>query len=108
LGKFVAQSSISPINQANMRYTATTLKKIEEVFQEIGYSLRYEKGSFQSGYCLVENKKIAVVNRFLDTEARINALCEILMGIDFTDITLSEASADMMQKVQTRKTEQAE
>jgi hypothetical protein len=83
-----------------MRYTATTLKKIEEVFQEVGYTLRYEKGSFQSGYCLVENKKIAVVNRFLDTEARINALCDIVNGLDFTGMTLTDASTEMVKKVQ--------
>jgi hypothetical protein len=82
-----------------MRYTTTTLKKIEEVFQEVGYTLRYEKGSFQSGYCLVENKKIAVVNRFLDTEARIHALCDIVNGLDLTDATLTEASAEMVKKV---------
>jgi hypothetical protein len=82
-----------------MRYTATTLKKIEDVFQELGYALRYEKGSFQSGYCLVENKKMVVINRFLDTEARINALSDILSGMDMTGATLTDAASDMMQKV---------
>jgi hypothetical protein len=82
-----------------MRYSSTTLKKIEDIFHELGYTLRYEKGSFQSGYCLVENRKIAVINRFLDTEARINALAEILSTIDLSSYTLTEASADMAQKV---------
>ena len=40
-----------------MRYTQTTLKKIEAVFGELDYVIRYEKGNFQSGYCLVENRK---------------------------------------------------
>ena len=82
-----------------MRYTQTTLKKIEELFHEIGYSLRYEKGSFNSGYCLVENKKIAVINRFLDTEARINALADIFSTLDLEGLELSDASADIAQKV---------
>jgi hypothetical protein len=82
-----------------MRYTNTTLKKIEDVFEEMGYTIRYEKGSFQSGYCLVENRKMAVINRFLDTEARINALADILSGMDLSQEKLSEAAADMAQKV---------
>jgi hypothetical protein len=82
-----------------MRYTNTTLKKIEDVFEEMGYTIRYEKGSFQSGYCLVENRKMAVINRFLDTEARINALADILSGMDLSQEKLSDAAADMAQKV---------
>ena len=64
------------------KYTKTTLQKLETIFQEIGYKVRYEKGSFQSGYCMVENRKIAVINRFFDTEARINVLLEILGTIE--------------------------
>ena len=60
------------------KYTKTTLKKIEEIFKTQGYTVRYEKGSFTSGYCLVEERKIAIINRFYDTEGRINTLLEIL------------------------------
>ncbi len=82
-----------------MRYTNTTLKKLEEVFEELGYTIRYEKGNFQSGYCLVENRKIAVINRFLDTEARINALADILSTLDLSQEKLSDDAAEMAQKV---------
>lgn len=61
-----------------MKYTKHNLKKVEGIFEEIGYSVRYEKGSFQSGHCLVENKKIVIVNRFFDTEGRMASLVEIL------------------------------
>jgi len=66
-----------------MRYTQTTLKKLEDVFSELDYTVRYEKGNFQSGYCLVENRRIAVVNKFFDTEARINCLIDILSTIEY-------------------------
>lgn len=81
-----------------MRYTQTTLKKLEEVFNELDYTVRYEKGNFQSGYCLVENRRIAVVNKFFDTEARINCLLEILSNLEFDPETLSEVSRDLIQK----------
>lgn len=61
-----------------MKYTKTTLSKIEEVFKQQGYTVRYEKGNFTSGYCLVEQKKVAIINRFYDTEGRINTLLDIL------------------------------
>lgn len=83
---------------STVRYTQTTLKKIEEIFGELDYSIRYEKGNFQSGYCLVENRRIAVVNRFYDTEARINCLMEILSQVEFDPETLSEKSQELIAK----------
>lgn len=60
-----------------MNYTKSFLQKLENLFQELGYIVRYEKGSFQSGYAMVENKKIIVINKFLETEGRINTLLDI-------------------------------
>lgn len=81
-----------------MRYTQTTLKKIEEVFDELDYAVRYEKGSFQSGYCLVESRRVAVVNKFFDTEARINTLLDILTKIEFEPENLSDNARDLLGK----------
>lgn len=81
-----------------MRYTQTTLKKIEALFDELDYVIRYEKGSFQSGYCLVENRRMAVVNRFFDTEARINCLLDILSNLPYAPDTLSEKSRDLIEQ----------
>jgi hypothetical protein len=92
-----------------MRYTQTTLKKLEELFAELDYTIRYEKGSFQSGYCLVEHRKIAVVNRFFDTEARINCLLDILSKLEYDANDLSEKARDLItkwEKEQAQKQEQ--
>ena len=70
------------------KYTKNTLKKIEDIFSTQGYTVRYEKGSFSSGYCLVEDKKVAVINRFYDTEGRINTLLDILSVADKIDESL--------------------
>jgi len=83
-----------------MRYTTTTLKKLEDVFSELDYVVRYEKGSFQSGYCIVESRKIAVVNKFFDTEARINCLLDILNKLEYDPELLSEKSRDLVGKWQ--------
>ncbi len=60
--------------------------------------IRYEKGNFQSGYCLVENRKIAVVNKFFDTEARINCLLDILATLAYDPTDLPEQSRDQVEK----------
>lgn len=83
-----------------LKLTATTLKKLEELFAEIGYEVRYEKGQFQSGHCLVEAKKIAVVSRFFDVEARCTALLDILSNFETDPEILSEKSRDLLKKWQ--------
>lgn len=81
-----------------MRYTQTSLKKLEALFEELDYSIRYEKGNFQSGYCIVESRRIAVINKFYDTEARINCLLDILSGLDYNAESLSEKSRELIEK----------
>ncbi len=73
----------------SFKYTPATLKKLEQLFEEARYMVRYEKGNFQSGYCLLEDRRIAVINRFLNAEGRINALLEILPGVPVVEDELS-------------------
>ncbi len=81
------------------KYTKHSLKKLEELLKDIEYQIRYEKGSFQSGYCMVEDRKIAVVNKFFDTEARINTLLEILNQIEVNESLLSESSQKFYKQI---------
>ena len=55
-----------------------TLRKFEQLFKENDYQIRYDKGNFKSGYCILEQKKVVVINKFATTESRINALTEIV------------------------------
>ncbi len=90
-----------------MNYTKTTLSKIEDLFGELNYTIRYEKGSFHSGYCLVEGKRIAVVNKFFETEARINTLIDILDKIEVNTEGVSEKGLKVLKDVKkAKKTEE--
>ena len=80
-------------------YTKHSLKKIETLFEEIDYVIRYEKGNFQSGYCLVENKKIAVINKFFDTKARIMTLLDILSKVEIDSSHLSETNLKLYKSL---------
>lgn len=84
---------------AELKLTKHLLKKIEELFEEIGYTIRYAKGSFNSGYCMVENQKVAVINKFFDTEGRAGVLIEILSQVEINTETLSEKSLKTFKQV---------
>jgi hypothetical protein len=61
-----------------MKFTQSNLEKIEKILEESGYILRYERGTFQSGYCILEAKKVVVLNKFLQLEGRISTLMDIV------------------------------
>jgi len=88
-----------------MKYTQTTLDKLETVVEEAGYVLRYERGTFQSGYCVLEDKKVVVLNKFLQTEGRINTMIDLIPQLEINTDLLSEDSKklyiDIISKLQT-------
>ena len=73
-----------------LRYTKHFLNKLEDIFSETDYQLRYEKGSFKSGYCLLKERKIAVVNKYYTVEGKVNCLVDILKSIELNPSALSE------------------
>ena len=75
-----------------IKYTNHYLHKLEEIFAESDYILRYEKGNFKAGYCILDDKKIAVINKYFSIEGKINCLIEILKSIDIEKNSLSEKS----------------
>lgn len=72
-----------------MKYTQTTLDKIGKLIEESGYIVRYERGSFQSGFCILEDRKVVVLNKFLQLEGRINTLIDLIpqLKIDAASLT---------------------
>ncbi len=72
-----------------MKYTQHNLDKLEDILEQSEYVVRYERGTFQSGWCLLEARKIVVLNKFLDAEGRINTLLEIIpqLNIEFDKLT---------------------
>lgn len=82
-----------------MKYNQATLKRLENILDEVGYILRYERGSFQSGYCVLEKKRVVVLNRFLNPEGRINTLLDLIPALDINPDLLTRDSQKMYDEV---------
>ncbi len=80
-----------------MRYTKETLDKLENIFELGGYKVRYEKGNFRSGACLVKGSPIIIVNKMFTSEGKINSLIEILREIS-ENTELKTFITDELQK----------
>ena len=82
-----------------MKYTQNILDKIESIAEETGYVIRYERGNFQSGYCILQAKKVIVLNKFFQTEGRINTLIDLLPQLEINFDALTLESQKMYEEV---------
>jgi len=73
-----------------MKTSQAYLDKLQQILSDSEYTIRYERGTFQSGWCLLEQKRIVVLNKFLDTEGRINTLLDLIpqVQVEFDKLTL--------------------
>ena len=82
-----------------MKYTQTSLDKLEAIPEQAGYVLRYERGSFQSGYCILEERKGGVLNKFLQTEGRINTLVDLIPQLEINVELLTDESKKLYAEI---------
>ena len=82
-----------------MKYTQSTLDKLEAIPEQVGYVLRYERGTFQSGYCILEERKVVVLNKFLQTEGRINTLIDLIPQLQINAEILTPESQKLYKEI---------
>ena len=87
-----------------IKYTTQFQLKLEEMIAESDYTLRYEKGNFKSGYCVLKDQKIMIINKFYTTEGKINALLEILKGVALDTAKFSEKSLKLYEELTQQST----
>lgn len=82
-----------------IKYTTQFLAKLEDLIAESDYIMRYEKGNFKSGYCLLKEQKIMIVNKFFATEGKINALLDILKNVELDTSKFSERNLKLYEEL---------
>ena len=82
-----------------MKFTSHYLRKLEELFYESDYVLRYEKGQFYSGYCVLNDKKVILVNSYYPLDSKINCLIDILRTVPVDTKNFSDKNKKFFQEI---------
>ncbi len=82
-----------------MKFNEQSLRKLEAILSQCDYVIRYERGNFQSGWCLLEAKRVVVLNKFLDVEGRINTLIDLIPQININYDRLTIESQRLFDEV---------
>ncbi len=73
-----------------LSYTQHTLEKLESLLKSLGFKVRYEKGNFKTGACILEQSRVIIVNKFSNLENKIIALADLLQNTETEDSLLDE------------------
>ena len=83
-----------------VKYTSAFLHKLEDIFAQSDFILRYEKGNFKSGFCVLKEQKVVIINKFYPLEGKINCIVEILKDLHLDIQALSEKNRSLLLELQ--------
>jgi len=86
-----------------LSFTSHTLEKLELLLKTAGYRLRYERGNFKTGACMLQHNRMVVINKFSNLESRINALAELLRELEIDNNLLDEKQTAFLHQLKQTK-----
>lgn len=67
------------------------ITELEDLVRQLGINLRYEKGDFEGGYCVLKEQQVLVVNKKLHEVRRASILAQALHEIGIESIFVKPA-----------------
>ncbi len=66
------------------------LEELENFVRGLGLILRYERGDFEGGYCVLKEQKMIVINKLANTQKRISLLAQSIVEIGVDESLMPE------------------
>ena len=93
------------LKEMTLSYTRHTLDKLESLLKSLGFKLRYERGNFKTGSCVLENNRVIIVNKYSNLESKINALADLLQRSETNDTLLEDKQKAFLYELKQLKLE---
>lgn len=81
-------------------------KEFENIIDELknlanllNITIRYEKGDFNGGYCLLKESKIIVINKIANSQKKAMILATALKELGIEDIYISPKLRDIIEEL---------
>lgn len=80
-----------------MKYTKNTQEKLQDILRLHDFTIRYEKGNFQGGHCVVMEQRMIIINKFFPIESKIATLLQVMQSIEIRPELLTDAQAKFVK-----------
>ncbi|NCQ16775.1 MAG: hypothetical protein COW85_03400 [Ignavibacteria bacterium CG22_combo_CG10-13_8_21_14_all_37_15] len=85
-------------------------KEFEDVIEELkalagqlGATIRFEKGDFKGGYCLLKDSKVVVINKLANTQRKAIILSQALKELGVENIYLTPKIREIIDQMNEEK-----
>ncbi|WP_445664085.1 hypothetical protein [Fodinibius sp. AD559] len=81
--------------------TEKLLLELEELIEQLGYTIRKEKGTFQGDSCVMEGQKLVVLNKKKPEQQQVGLLARVLKDKkqELTDIYIKPAIRKQLEEL---------
>ena len=83
-----------------IKLTKQFQNKLESILISQDYRVRFEKGNFKSGYCIINKNKIVIINKYFTIEGKINSLIEIINKINIQEKKCNNDQIKLIKKIE--------
>jgi len=77
---------------------AQMYEELLEIVKRTGYQVRHDRGSFQSGYCVLNEQKLIIFNRTTSVETKTVVLARCLINNNSDDQYIKPAVREFIEK----------
>jgi hypothetical protein len=74
------------------------LSGLEKLVESLSIQLRYEKGDFAGGYCVLKDKRMMIVNSSLSPAMRIKVLAHELAAMNLDEVFVLPALREVIRE----------
>lgn len=79
------------------------LVELEQLAKDLGYAVRYEKGDFAGGSCLLHAQQLIMVNKRLPIEAKLAVLAKTFAEFELDNLSLKPAVREFIEDERARQ-----
>jgi len=75
------------------------INDLKEIANKLGVVVRFEKGDFKGGYCVVKDKKIIIINKFASTQRKAAILTTALKELGIEDLYINPKLREIIEEL---------
>ncbi|RJP73466.1 MAG: hypothetical protein C4539_01700 [Ignavibacteriales bacterium] len=75
------------------------LDELKSLANELGATVRFEKGDFKGGYCLLKDSKVIVINKMANLQRKVMILSAALKELGIESIYLSPKLREIIEEM---------
>ena len=75
------------------------LQELRSVADQLGASVRFEKGDFKGGYCIIHDRKVIVINKMTNLQRKVMILSTALKELGVDEIYLTPRVREVIEEM---------